>query len=145
MPLQQLLVDPRFEIEAFEVGRRSHFEQVLESGAILAQQRQVVAGFLHVAGSFLGPAARRNVRFVTDNGLDAAVLGLLVELQGAVQIAVVRQRQGVHALVSSTLDQPVDRAGAVQQAVMAVAVQMSKWLVGHGYDPSRTRWVPGDR
>ena len=59
------------------------------------------------------------------------VLGLLVELQRAVQIAVVGQRQGVHAQRLGPLDQALDRRGAVQQAVVAVAMQMNKRRRAH--------------
>ena len=97
--LEQFLVDTRLEVEPFQVGRRGHFEQVLEPGAVLAQQRQMVAGFLHVAGRFLPPAAGGDVRLVADDRLQTGVFGFLIELQRTVQIAVVGQRQRVHPVV----------------------------------------------
>ena len=54
-----------------------------------------------------------------------AVLGLLIELQRPVQIAVVGQGQGVHAGLWPARPGR-DAAGSVQQAVMAVAMQMGK-------------------
>ena len=50
----------------------------------------------------------------------------LIEFQRPVQIAVVRQRQGVHPQGLGALQQVLDLAGSVQQAVMAMTVQMYK-------------------
>ena len=70
-------------------------------------------------------------------GLISAAVGLAVELQRPVQIAVIGQRQRVHPVVRRALDQPVDRTGTVQQAVVAVAMQMTKRLAAHkSHDPS---------
>ena len=55
-----------------------------------------------------------------------ARLARFVELERAVEIAVVGDRQRVHAQLFGPLDQPVDRAGSVEQAVVAVAMQMNK-------------------
>ena len=44
------LVDPRLVVEAFEEARDGQLDQVLEAGAVLGQQRQVVAGLLQAAG-----------------------------------------------------------------------------------------------
>ena len=65
-----------------------------------------------------------------------ASLAVLIELERAVQVAVVGDRQGVHAQLFGPLDQPVDRAGAVEQAVVAMAMQMNKRRRrgrGHGH------------
>ena len=127
---QHLLVDPRLAIEAFEEGGRRQLDQVLEADAVLGQQRQMVTGLFVLADfAFVPPIARRDVGFVADDRVDAGRLGLLIELQRAVQIAVVGQGQGVHAQRLGLLDQRPDRAGAVQQAVMAMAVQMDERAV----------------
>ena len=77
-------------------------------------------------------AAWRHVGFVTDNRLDSGPFGLLVELQGAKQIAVIGERQRVHAQRLGPVDQSFEPAGAVQQAEMAVAVKMDKRRCIHG-------------
>ena len=43
----------------------------------------------------------------------------------------IRDRQRVHAQLFGAFDKRVDRAGSVQQAVVAVAMQMSKWWRRH--------------
>ena len=57
-------------------------------------------------------------------GLMPASLALLIELERPVQIAVIGERQGIHPQLFGPIDQLLDRAGAVEQAVMAVAMQM---------------------
>ena len=72
------------------------------------------------------PAAWGDVGFQPEDRIDAQVLGRLIELQRPVQIAVVRQRQGGHPQGFRPFQQPTNRAGPVQKAVMAVAMQMGE-------------------
>ena len=75
------------------------------------------------ATSILVEAARRgDVGLDAHDRVDAQVLGRLVELQGPVQVAVVGQGQGVHAQLFGPLQQAGDLSGAVEQAVVAMAV-----------------------
>ena len=60
-------------------------------------------------------------------------LGRLIELDGPVQIAVVGQRQGGHPQGLRPLQQSANRAGPVQQAVVAVAMQMGERKRAHGF------------
>ena len=55
-----------------------------------------------------------------------ALSARLVELERAVQIAVIRDRQRVHAQLFGPRDELIDRARSIEQTVMAVAMQMSK-------------------
>ncbi len=61
-------------------------------------------------------------------GLMPASLAALIELERPVQIAVVGEGQGVHAQLLGPLQQAGDFAGTVQQAVVAMAVQMGERL-----------------
>ena len=129
---EQLLVDARLEIKAFQKGRRRELDQVLEAGAVFGQQREVVAGLLRAAGVLLlKAAAGGDVGLVAHDRVDAHVLGRFVELQRPVQIAVVGQGQGVHAQLFGPLQQAGDFSGAVEQAVVAMAVQMGKGRGAH--------------
>ena len=129
--LQQVTVDPRLEIEALQVGLGGQLEQVVEARPVAGQQREVVAGVLLVAGILLKPAARGDVGLVADDRVELGGLGGLVELQGTVEIAVVGDRQGVHPEFDGTVHESVDRAGPVEQAVVAVAVEMDERLRAH--------------
>ena len=59
-------------------------------------------------------------------GLMPCVRAFAVELDGPVEVAVIGHGQGVHALLLDVLDQLRDAAGAVEQAVVGVAVQMNE-------------------
>src|SRR4029079_17227250 len=50
--LQQLLVDSRLVVEAFERGGRGELDEVLKAGAVLGQEREVVTRLLTVGGVF---------------------------------------------------------------------------------------------
>jgi hypothetical protein len=124
--LEQFAVDPRLEVEALEVGLRRQLEEVREAGPVAGQEREVVARVLLAAGILLEAAARGDVGLVADDRVDARGLGGLVELERPVEVAVVGDRQGVHAQFHRPRHQPVDRAGAVEQAVVAVAVEVDE-------------------
>ena len=67
---------------------------------------------------------RRNVNFATDNRLDAALFGGLVEIDNAVHCAVVGYRQTRHAEIFCRVEQVADSRRPVKQAVFGVNVQM---------------------
>ncbi len=56
----------------------------------------------------------------------------LVELERPVVIPVVGDCQRVHAKFIGPADHAFDRAGAVEQALVAVTMQMNKRRRGHG-------------
>ena len=100
--------------------------RLLEPGGVAGQQRQVEAGIAAAAGLALGALAGGDVGLVAEDRIEAGCGAFAVELDGAVQVAVIGQGQGVHAQFLGVRDQLGDAAGAVEQAVMAVAVQMNE-------------------
>ena len=120
---QDLLVDAGTEVKTFQKGPGRELQEVLKAGAVLGQDGDVVAGFLGAAGVFLVEAAGGgDVGLDAHDGVDAHVLGRLVELQGPVQIAVVGEGQGIHAQLFGPLEQAGDLSGAVEKAVVAMAM-----------------------
>ena len=83
------------------------------------------------AGGPIGAAAGGDVRLQAEDRLDVGGLGLAEELDGAVEVAVVGDRQGGHPQRLGPPDQGRDLAGAVEQAVVAVAVQVDERPAGH--------------
>ena len=53
------------------------------------------------------------------------------------QVAVIGQRQGIHSAFFCAVDQFIDRTGAIQQAVVAMAMKMDKRTIAHGVAPSK--------
>ena len=70
-----------------------------------------------------------DVELGADNGLDADFAGGHHELGHAVHVAVVADADGLHAAVGGFLDHAVDFAGAVEQAVLGVVVEVA--VFGH--------------
>ncbi|MNX99872.1 hypothetical protein D3C86_1323420 [compost metagenome] len=130
-----VLVDARLVVEALHVAQGVELDQVLVTGAVLGEQHQVAV--ILAAGAVRGlvePGAGRDVGFHPDQGLDARLLGLAVELDRAVHHAVVGERQGRHLVLRRALDQLADAAGAVQQGVFGVNVAVDE-LRWHDRDP----------
>ncbi len=125
---QEILVDARIIIEAFQLGRRGDLEQVLVTGLVLGQQQQVGGAPVLLGVMFLHRAGRQ-VGFQPDDGLDAGLLGGVVELDHAEHGAVVGDGQGRHVHLLGALDQLLDVREAIQQGVFGVDVQVGE---GHG-------------
>ncbi len=134
--LQQLLVDARLVVVAFEERQRRHLDEVLKPGRVLRQQSEMmvdgVVGFGVAFARFaVGALGRGDVGFIADDRIEAGGLAFLVELDGAEEIAVIRQGDGGHALLFDMGDEFGNAAGSVEQAVMAVAVEMHERTLGH--------------
>ena len=73
----------------------------------------------------------RDVGLQADDRQDSGRFGLAEQLDGAVEVAVIGQGHRGHPQRLDALDQVRDLAGAVKQAVMAVAVKMHERRAGH--------------
>ena len=73
----------------------------------------------------------RDVDFAADHRVDALLLGVVVELDRAEQVAVIGHGDGGHFLLGRQVHQLRDLAGSVEQRVIGVAMQMNKGR-GHG-------------
>ncbi len=73
----------------------------------------------------------RNVDFAADDGLDSLGFGGVIELHRAEEIAVIGHGDGGHFLLRDDVHQLVDFAGAVEQGIVGVVVQMNEWIFGH--------------
>ena len=120
---QDFFVNAGTEIETFQKGLGGELQQVLKTGAVLGQQGDVITGFFRAAGVlFIKAAPRGDIGLDPHDRVNAHFLGGFIEFQCPVQIAVVGQGQGIHAQFFGPLQQAGDFSGAVQQAVMAMAV-----------------------
>ena len=118
-------------VEALEVRVGDELEQVLVPGEVAGDQAQVEDALPLVRPAQpLQARALRQVKFAADERLQALGLGRAVEFDRAVEVAVVGQREGGHAERGGPVHQPVDPAGSIQQAVVAVDVEMDEIFVG---------------
>ena len=92
-------------------------------------------------------AARREVALHADDRLDAGGLGLLVEVVGAEDVAVVGHRERRHAHARGLFEEVVQPGGAVEHRVLGVHVQVDEGVVGHARDlpGTATSWHSGPR
>ena len=63
--------------------------------------------------------------------MDAVGFGGVVELDGAEEIAVIGHADGGHLLFGADLHELVDFAGAVEQGIVGVVVEVDEWGFGH--------------
>ena len=120
---EQLLVDARPVVVALEVRRRHQLDQVPIAGLVAGQQHQVI-GIPVGAHLAVVPRPLRHVHLAPDDRCDVRRLGPGVEIDDAVQHAVVgdahrRLSHGAHLV-----DQLTDTCRAVEQRVLRVRVQV---------------------
>ena len=133
---QQVVIDARLVVEAFQVRGGDQLDEVAIAFLVFAEQHQVVVA--------VGIAARlvallRNVHLAADHRMDALRLGGVVELHRAEEIAVIGHGHRGHLLLDHDLHQLVDIAGAVEQRIVGMAMQMDE---GHSeISLPRGRWA----
>ena len=131
MPAQQVQVNAGLDIEPVHKGLAHQVRQVPVTGLVLTQQHQVPGLRVQLIG-LIQPGAPGHIYLAADDRMDALGLAGPVKVDGAVHNAVVRD--GHRRLAQ--LRQVPDAAGAVQQAVLRVDVQMGK---GHITPPPAYR------
>jgi len=70
------------------------------------------------------PAGRRKP--AADDGMDAIIVSVIIELHRAEQIAVIGHRDGGHLLLLGELHQLRNFARAVEQRIIGVTVKMNE-------------------
>ena len=119
----QVIVDPRPVIVTRQEALADQVHQVLIAGIVLAQQDQVA---VFTAGHGLVRPIPADVCFAADDRFDPGILHRVIEIDRAVQDAVIRNSAGVHPQLFQPVCKRTDPAGAVQQAVFRVQMKMRK-------------------
>ena len=123
--LEQLPVDARLREVALEVAERGELDEVRVALVRLGEERQVRVA----AGA--RAAVVGDVDLAADDRLHALVLRRLEELDRARERAVIGERDGRHLELRGALRERGDPAGAVEDRVLAVDVQVDE-VGGHG-------------
>ena len=110
--LQKLLIHTGLGIKALHKPGRDHFDQVLITGLVFAQQNQVVVAvdFIYL----IKAGAGGNIHFAPDDGLDTRLFSGFIKLHTAVHHAVVGAGNGSLSTLLHPLHQLIDAAGTVQ-------------------------------
>ncbi len=122
---QELVIDARVIIEAFQLACRGNFEQILVPGLIFRQEHQV-AGFFVVLGNAVMHPPRGEITLYPDDRLDSRFFGSVVEIDHPKHGAVIGDRDGGHAHLLGALNQLVDVAETIQNRVFGVDVKMDE-------------------
>ena len=123
---QQLHVDTRLHIKALGEAARHHVDEVAVAGHVLAQQDEVRVP-LAVNVAAVESRMRCKVHLTADDWMNALCLAGAVKVDHAVHDAVVGQRARGLTQFCNAVHQLFNAAGAVQQAVFTVDMQMCKW------------------
>ena len=110
---QELLVDPGPVVEALEVALGDEPAEVPVPGLVLDEEDEVVV--MDVGGRpglLVEAALRGDIDLAAEDGLDAPGLGLLEELDGAEDVAVVGQGHGGHVLLVGRADEVARPSGS---------------------------------
>ena len=137
--LQQFPIDARLVVEPLQVRLGYQLDQVTITGVVPGQEGQVVGALI---GRRLGvPALLRYVGLAADDRPDARCLTLGVELDGAVESAMVGDGKTVHTQLPRPLHQRPNSAEAVQKAIFGVNVKMGEHELNRPYCRRPARWV----
>ena len=128
---EDFLVDARLVVKPFEMRRRDELDQVLVADLVLGQQHQMIRRVPRVAGFLVQPAARRDVRLASDDRFDAAFRRRLVEIDRAVHVAVIGDRDRRHLRRVRLLHHVINAARPIEQAVLGVQMQMDEIRMLH--------------
>jgi hypothetical protein len=124
------LVHARAVVEAVEERIRRKLEKIAPARDVFREQYEVVAAILLArvrlvaAVAPLPVAIDGDIRLDAKDRLHARILGLHVELHRAEHVAVVGDRDRVHAEFLHTLEQSIDGVATVEQRVLGVEVEM---------------------
>ena len=138
--LEQRVVDARLVVVALEIAERAELDEGRgEALGRLGQQRQVVPVALRRV--LARAAVVDEVDLAPQQRLDARLPGAAVELERARHRAVIGDPDRGHAELHRTLDELRDAAGAVQDRVLGMDVQMG--VTRHGGSHRRHSLEPG--
>ncbi len=128
---QHLLVDARLVVHAIQVGDGDELHQVAVARLILRQQREMVGGIPRGGGVLFRELAGGHVDLAADDRLDPGLLRLLVELDGAEEVAMVGHGDRRHAELARLAHDLRDAVGPVQHGVLRVQVEMDERVGSH--------------
>ncbi len=124
---QQLPVDPGFVIKPFPVAGGKQVAEISVAGKVLTEQKQVMGGIRGTAGArFVEARTGCDIDLTADDRLDAGLARLEIEFDGAEHVAVVGNRQRRHAVFARPLDEIGYFYGSVEEAVLAMQVQVNE-------------------
>ena len=122
---QQVQVHPGLAVKALHPGLGDQGQQVVVAGLVLAEQHQVAVLPVQLV-DLVKPGAPGHIHLAAQNGLDAPLFCRLIKFDHAVHTAVVGDGHRRLAHFLGGVQKPLHAAGAVEQAVFRVYMQVGK-------------------
>ena len=92
---ENFFVDARFVIVAADVGVGDEFDEIFVAGFVFGEENEVIVNVFAAGAAFLFETRTgRDVNFAADDGLDAFGADGLIEIDRAVEDAVVGDGEG---------------------------------------------------
>ncbi len=142
---EQVEINARLVIEAFEEAGGDQLDEIVIALEIFAKQNEVVAAArtrLHFTAIAVGhrrgffaavvAAAFGDVDFATDDGLDVALAGFIEKVGSGKKIAVVGDGYSRHLLARGFVEELGSFARAVKKTEVRMNVEMNKLRIAHG-------------
>jgi len=127
---EKILVDSRMVVVAADPGLFVQMAQILIPFVSLCKANEMEALMMTLAGVFLQIGTGRDIELTAHDGIDFIVGRQRGELVAAAHVAMVGDGQGGHFEVLAFLEHGFDFGGAVQQAEIAMGMEMDEWC-GH--------------
>ena len=132
---KQFSVDSRLVVESFQIASGDQLDEVLVARHVFGQKRDVASALIAaVLIRLLEPAPRSDVHLAADDRLHTLLHREGVEVDRAEEVPVISDGQGRHPVFLGFGDQRLQCARPVQQAILAVDVQVDK--IGMVHDTS---------
>jgi len=144
MLAEEIVVDARFVVKAFEVTGGDEFDEVAVALEGFAEEDKVVGAagpglkvvaVVHGGAGFftaVEAAAFGEVDFAADDGLDVALAGFIEKIGGGEEVAVVGDGYGGHFLAGGLVEKLGGFAGTVEEAEVGVNVEVNELRIAHG-------------
>lgn len=130
--LDKLPINARTIIEALEMPLRDKLYQIAVSRLIFCKQDEAARLVIHPM-FFVESGARRNVKIDADDGLYRIVFALFVEIDRAVQITVVGQRERTLSIFRRRGNEVGYLWECFEEGIMRMGVKMDEVCARHLY------------
>jgi hypothetical protein len=140
---EQVVVDARFVVEAFEEAGGDQLDQIVVALKRFAEQNEMIGAArttfhfvaVRIRGGFftaIVAAALGEVNLATDDGLYVALARFIEKIGGGEKVAMIGDGHGRHFLTRCFVEEFRDFTGAVQEAVVGVDMQVNELRIPHG-------------
>ena len=127
MLLEQGPINPGLPVEALEVSPGAEPDEVPVAFRVLRQDYEMGVLRRSVFRFLAGPTvAVSHVRLEPEHRSEASLSGPLLEVPGAVQIAVVGEGERRHPQLLGPVEQRIDPVGPVEKGILTMRMEMNE-------------------